>query len=125
MDRKNFLKGIGMSSLATIMLPLLENCKKNETTSSSDNEGSCVIIPEETAGPYPLDLSSTPSFFRKDITEGKTGLPLSLTLTVVNVNNNCAPITNARVDVWHCDKDGVYSGYANQTGGVNATGETF
>jgi protocatechuate 3,4-dioxygenase beta subunit len=83
----------------------------------------CVLIPEETEGPYPLDLSSNPSYFRQDITEGKTGIPLILTLILVNANNNCAPIANARVDIWHCDKDGVYSGY-NQPG-ANTVGETF
>jgi protocatechuate 3,4-dioxygenase beta subunit len=40
-------------------------------------------------------------------------------LTLLDVNNNCAPITNALVYVWHCDKDGAYSGYGN------AVGETF
>ena len=55
-------------------------------------------------------------FFRQDITEGNPGVPLNLTLTVVNINNNCAPITNARVDIWQCDKDGNYSEYGNFTG---------
>jgi protocatechuate 3,4-dioxygenase beta subunit len=36
-----------------------------------------------------------------------------MNLTVRNVNNSCAVISNARVDVWHCDKDGYYSGYTN------------
>lgn len=114
-----------MAGLGSIMLPLLKACKDNNVTSSSNNSGACVIIPQETVGPYPLDLSSTPSFFRQNVTEGKTGLPLNLTLTIVNVNNNCSPIANARVDIWHCDKDGIYSGYANQPGGVNTVGQTF
>jgi protocatechuate 3,4-dioxygenase beta subunit len=29
------------------------------------------------------------------------------------VNNNCNVATNVRVDIWHCDKDGYYSGYTN------------
>lgn len=60
---------------------------------------------------------------RRDITEGKTGVPLSLTLNLVDVNNNCAPITNATVYIWHCDKDGLYSGYSQPSG--NTIGETF
>jgi protocatechuate 3,4-dioxygenase beta subunit len=46
-------------------------------------------------------------------------VPLRLLLTIVNVTASCAPITNALVYVWHCDKDGAYSGYSN------AIGETF
>jgi protocatechuate 3,4-dioxygenase beta subunit len=54
--------------------------------------------------------------FRQDIREGNAGIQLDLTITLANVNNNCAPIQNARVDIWHCNKDGYYSEYANQPG---------
>ncbi len=86
-------------------------------------EGNCVLIPEETAGPYPLDLSGSEQFFRTDITEGKEGLPMTLTMAIVDVNSDCAPLAGARVDLWHCDALGVYSGY--QQPGVDATSETF
>src|SRR5262245_8644004 len=46
---------------------------------------SCAVTPEETAGPYPSHSMN----FRSDITEGKSGTPLNLTLTIVNVNNSC------------------------------------
>jgi protocatechuate 3,4-dioxygenase beta subunit len=83
------------------------------------------LIPEETVGPYPLfnDIASAAIYQREDITEGKTGVPLRLTLTIVNVNNACAPVTTAMVYVWHCDKDGYYSGY-NQNG-ADMRGQTF
>ena len=86
----------------------------------------CALIPSETDGPYPLySILSNTAIQRRDITESKTGVPLRLILRLVNANNSCAPIANAAIYIWHCDKDGVYSGYANQTGGVNATGQTF
>jgi protocatechuate 3,4-dioxygenase beta subunit len=96
-----------------------------ETGSTPTTPTSCVLIPEETAGPYPLfaDIATAAQFQGQDITEGRTGVPLRFTLRIVNVNDGCAAITNAMVYVWHCDKDGVYSGY-NQPG-ANATGETF
>ncbi|MCB1567098.1 MAG: intradiol ring-cleavage dioxygenase [Xanthomonadales bacterium] len=88
--------------------------------------GSCALIPSETEGPYPLSsVLSNPAMVRSDITEDRTGIPLMLVLKLVDINNNCQPIPDAGVYVWHCDKDGVYSGYSNQTGGVNATGKTF
>jgi len=79
----------------------------------------CVLVPEVTEGPYYFD----PTLVRADITEGKEGLPLTVRLQVVDAA--CNPLGNARVDIWHCDAAGLYSGYANQTGGVDTTGQTF
>jgi protocatechuate 3,4-dioxygenase beta subunit len=95
------------------------------TTTTSTTPGSCVLIPQETVGPYPLfnDIASAAAYQREDITEGKTGVPLSLTLDIVNVNRSCEPILTAMVYVWHCDKDGYYSGY-NQMG-ADMRGQTF
>ena len=95
------------------------------TTTSSSSSLSCVLIPEETVGPYPLfnDIASAAAYQREDITEGRPGMPLRLTLKIVSTRNACAPITSAMVYVWHCDKDGYYSGY-NQQGG-DFRGQTF
>ncbi len=46
---------------------------------------------------------------RADITEGLPGAPLRLALQVVDAD--CRPLDGARVDVWHCDAAGNYSGY--------------
>jgi protocatechuate 3,4-dioxygenase beta subunit len=73
----------------------------------------CRIAPETTAGPFYLD----PRLVRQDITEGRAGVPLRLMLQVVTVD--CRPVQGARVDVWHCDALGVYSGFGG------ADGETF
>ena len=95
------------------------------TTGGTSGSVSCVLTPQETAGPYPLfnDIASASTYTREDITEGRTGVALQLLLTFVNANANCAPITNALVYAWHCDKDGAYSGY-NQPGN-NTVGHTF
>lgn len=94
------------------------------SSSGGTTPGSCTLIPEETEGPYPLTaVLSNSAMVRADITEGKTGVPLKLALNLVDVNSDCAPITNATVYVWHCDKDGVYSGYSQP--GADARGETF
>jgi len=132
MERKDFLKNtVGMLGL-TAIIPLLDACSKGDsssaaTTSTTTGTTGCVTTPTETAGPYPYDLSSNSAIFRTDITEGKTGIPLSLTLTIVNSNNSCAAISGARVDIWHCDKDGYYSEY-NEPGYLGTqdnTGKTF
>jgi len=137
--RAKFLKGLLIG--ATSVPVLIEACSKSSGSSSSSSSATsgsdstytgtssstCAASPAETSGPYPYDLSSNSAIFRTDITEGKTGIPLSLTLTIVNSNNNCAVITGARVDIWHCDKDGYYSEYSEPgyLGTQDNTGKTF
>ncbi|WP_207956203.1 intradiol ring-cleavage dioxygenase [Rubrobacter marinus] len=72
---------------------------------------SCLLTPEVTEGPYYLDLTQ----IRKDVTEGKPGLPMRLRTTVVDTANDCQPLENAAVDIWHCDAVGVYSGFTQQS----------
>ncbi len=71
----------------------------------------CVLAPEATEGPFFLDDQK----IRRNITDGKPGVPLALRLTVVDVSN-CRAIRNAAVDVWHCDAAGAYSGVQGVTG---------
>ena len=88
--------------------------------------GSCAEIPDETGGPYPdvKDMIASTTYQRADITEGKTGTPLTLTLNVVNVGSGCAPVVGARVIIWQCDADGVYSEYASTQNSDPGQGET-
>jgi protocatechuate 3,4-dioxygenase beta subunit len=72
---------------------------------------SCVLTPEAGEGPFYLD----PKLVRSDITSRKPGAPLQLALQVVR-SGDCATLANARVDVWHADGLGLYSGYATQGG---------
>jgi protocatechuate 3,4-dioxygenase beta subunit len=88
---------------------------------------SCVLTPRENLGPFSLytDISDAMgAFTRDDITDDRTGAPMRLKLTILNVNNDCAPITDVHAYVWHCDKDGYYSGY-EYPDGVDTTGEIF
>ena len=66
---------------------------------------SCVLAPEQTEGPYYLDDHR----IRRNITEGRPGVPLTARLTVVDVST-CRAIRGASVDIWHCDAAGTYSG---------------
>jgi protocatechuate 3,4-dioxygenase beta subunit len=73
--------------------------------------GRCVLTPEAGEGPFYLD----PRLLRSDITSGKPGAPLEMAIQVVRTGD-CATLANARVDVWHADAIGLYSGYAKQGG---------
>ena len=66
----------------------------------------CVLVPEMTEGPYYLDLD----LVRSEITEDRAGAPLALTIVVASVDG-CSPIQDAAVDLWHCDAEGIYSGF--------------
>ena len=69
--------------------------------------GACTLTKELTEGPYWIENSLT----RRDITEGKHGVPLALVFTVRDVST-CAVIPGADVEVWHADAAGVYSGFS-------------
>ena len=133
MERKNFLKTFAMMAAAGPMI--IDGCKKDgaakstTTTSTSTTSGSCIVTASETEGPYPyVGGESTNPLDRSDVTAGQTGVPLTLSFVVVDANNSCNVVTGARVDIWHCNKDGYYSGYANQNSGLGAksyVGETW
>jgi protocatechuate 3,4-dioxygenase beta subunit len=87
--------------------------------------GRCVLTPEAGEGPFYLD----PKLVRSDMSSERPGAPLELALQVVRASD-CATLTKARVDVWHADAIGLYSGYAKQggVGGVStdvAVGKTY
>jgi len=106
MNRKEFLKGIGALGVGSII------ASKSELLNAKPNTPpACVLIPTETAGPFPLDLTENNVFFRKSIKESKTGVPLNVKLKIIG-SDNCQPMQNLRVNIWHCDKDGLYSGYS-------------
>lgn len=93
-----------------------------------DEAPSCVMTSEETQGPYWFDVDS----IRRDIREDRPGLELQLALRVQDLTDcgvgGAAAVSNAVVEIWHCDAGGVYSGFesgsmtANQGGGPGAGG---
>lgn len=68
--------------------------------------GSCVHRPAQTEGPYFVEERLN----RSDIRAKKPGTPLVLTFAVSErAGAACKPLSGARVDVWHCDAQGIYS----------------
>lgn len=82
----------------------------------------CVLTPRQTEGPFYFNAGQV----RKDITEGRPGIPLRLVVSVVTASS-CEPLPDAVVDVWHCDAGGVYSGFVNRRAGerVDAREDDF
>jgi protocatechuate 3,4-dioxygenase beta subunit len=92
------------------------------TAASTDTS---TPIPEETAGPFPGDGSNGPNILtqsgivRSDIRPSfgsanglAQGVPLTISLQVLDTANGSAPMAGAAVYVWHCDIDGNYSMYS-------------
>lgn len=91
------------------------------TATSATSTGTCMqLMSSVTQGPYYLDGA----LVRKDITEGKSGVPLTLRLTVVDATDGCTPVPGAAVEIWHCDAWGYYSGYTTANPGGSAPAES-
>src|SRR5207302_10585116 len=86
-----------------------------ESDPSEAAQVSCILTPEQTEGPYYIAGEK----LRRNITDGRPGLPLQLQAYVVDATT-CRPIRNAAVDIWHADAGGVYSGF-----GAGASSRTF
>ena len=97
---------------------------------SESLSGSCTVPASETNGPYPADGTNTApglssnalvasGVVRSDIrtsfigssTAAAPGIPVQITVTLVDANNSCAPLAGYAVYIWHCDAAGNYSLY--------------
>lgn len=112
MKRKHFLQTLGGAMAMPWAIPALAR--------PSAPPSNCVLIPTETPGPFPLDLTDNTFFFRQEIQEDREGVRLRQRVRIVG-SENCEPMANVRVNVWHCDRDGDYSGYA----AMNSEGQTY
>jgi protocatechuate 3,4-dioxygenase beta subunit len=81
------------------------------SSTTSGTSAACAVTPTETVGPYP----SRADIVRSDVREDRAGTPLTLNLKVANSAANCAPVSGASVEIWHCDAAGDYSEYGTQT----------
>lgn len=122
MERKDFLKGLGLVGLGSLVIPIITACNNDDTNSSStdtttdtstttgsSSSGSCSVSPTETAGPFPTKTPS--SLVTANIVSDRTGVGFTINITIKNTNASCAVLAGAIVDIWHCDKDGYYSEY--------------
>ncbi len=108
--------------------PPMSDPESNVTGTAPDGE-TCIKLPQETNGPYPADGTNTKSgqtvnvltqsgIQRSDIRASfggvsgtAAGVPLELTITLVNVGGQCKPLAGYAIYVWHCDAAGKYSLY--------------
>lgn len=113
MKRKDFLKLFGGAILAS---PVFLSACRGEGSVPTDNDG-CPLSPSETKGPFPINQPG--ELVKANIVSDRVGVPLLINLTVQNDSDNCKPLANVLVDVWHCDSEGNYSEYGG--GGMQPT----
>ncbi|HEY1196595.1 intradiol ring-cleavage dioxygenase [Flavobacterium sp.] len=120
MERKEFLRGLGLVGIGTLAIPIINSCSKDSDSSESStgtdsssgsgsSSSSCSVTPSETAGPFPTISPS--SLVKSNIVMDRTGVGFTIKITIKNTKANCAVLKDAIVDIWHCDKDGYYSEY--------------
>jgi protocatechuate 3,4-dioxygenase beta subunit len=142
MDRRRVLKLLGFGGLSASLFTIV-GCgpagatgtplaSPGATAAAVASGGSCAVIPEETAGPFPgdgsngLDVLSQDGVVRSDIrssfgtsTTVAAGVPLAIKLTIQDAGGDCAPLAGAAVYLWHCDRDGGYSLYSQAVADEN------
>ncbi|MFE9645207.1 intradiol ring-cleavage dioxygenase [Streptomyces sp. NPDC006365] len=107
--------GVGGGIAATANAGQTTSTGKGATAKAAGStvEECYKLTSETTEGPYYIDADK----IRRDITEDKEGIPMTLRIKVID-SESCKPVRNAAVDIWHCDALGIYSGYEDaSTGG--------
>lgn len=113
MKRTEFLRRSFRTLGAVTVIPVFGSCKSNEEIDPEDGaeSGACVLTESETDGPFPT--KNPAALVLEDITSDRTGTALNIRITIQKKNDNCEPLANATVDIWHCDAGGNYSQYGN------------
>jgi len=107
---------------------LLDNIVFGQTPLLPSSYPPCVVIPQQTQGPYFVDERLRRTDLRADPASGviKAGLPLTLALNVSRIENGaCAPLTDAMVDVWQCDAEGEYSDVLDSARRFDTRGQKY
>lgn len=128
----NFIGGIVVVSLvgcqrkASTSVQSAQASAQTSTETTAASTPACVVSPEQTEGPYFVEEALNRSDIRSDPSDGseKPGVPLRLAFRVSQVSANaCIPLEGARVDLWHCDAQGVYSDVIDR--GFSTVGQKF
>ena len=83
-------------------------------TDTAQDAASCAATPEGEIGPFFVDDSES-RFNRSNVLSNidgsnpQLGVPLTLTIIVLDGRQGCAPYVGAQVDIWHCNASGIYS----------------
>ena len=142
-----FASASATSALSALSTGRIFPTAQAETIARASDGRECLLDPTETEGPFPSDGSNnargtlsnvlkSSGIVRRDIRTdiGNTattaeGQALDLEITLVNVEQACAPLAGHAIYLWHCDALGRYSiydlpnaSYLRAVGVTNAVG---
>lgn len=119
----------GMGGMGRPFGPGPGNGRADPVVTAEGPDGQCMNFAWETNGPFPADGTNgsrngvlnalaDSGIVRRNLmadldNPGQTvnGVPLELSLQLVDVNNACAPLSGHAVYIWGCDAAGDYSLY--------------
>lgn len=90
-----------------------KNASTNATCSLTTSSVTLQGTPQQTEGPYFVEDMPNRSDIRSDTSNGSVeqGIPLRLVIHVYGVNDgSCVPLKGAKLDLWHANSQGIYSG---------------
>ena len=96
--------------------PDLSASQKNASTTGTCSLTSSSRLhgtPQQIEGPYFVDDMPNRSDIRSETSNGSVeqGIPLQLIIHVYGVSNDsCVPLQGAKLDIWHANSQGIYSG---------------
>lgn len=118
------LAGVGALGLTLAACTSTTATSTTATATASSSTG-LTEIPDETNGPYPADGTNGPDILeqsgvvRSDITRSfgtsttkAEGVPMTMTLTILDLAGGGGAFAGVAVYVWHCDAGGNYSMYS-------------
>ncbi|MEV2214810.1 intradiol ring-cleavage dioxygenase [Streptomyces sp. NPDC050997] len=116
------IAGMASADTGTSQSGTASTTASTEASSSASSSSSiCTLNAEVTEGPYSL----AGALVREDVREDKEGVEVQYTFTVVDQDNDCAPLADALVEIWHCDALGEYSGFVGGNGHDEEDNGTF
>ncbi|WFE64000.1 hypothetical protein [Micromonospora sp. WMMD714] len=134
-SRRRLIAGVGSIGLAgllaacgrddgTVTTSTGETVSPQATASTSADltalfgaANTCTLTATTTQGPYYFDADK----IRSDIREDRAGTRLRVAIRVQD-SEQCGPLADAVVEIWHCDADGLYSGAEAQSSGASGGG---
>lgn len=78
----------------------------HDTLFASYKNSSCILTPEVTYGPYYV----TGEYYRSDVTEDQTGVPVEIEYQYIDVSTCSAPASTIYIETWSVNATGVYAG---------------
>lgn len=126
--RREAVRGAGLAGAAYIVAPsLLAGCSSSRAAQAATR---CAkLTPELTEGPYWVNTMLRRADIRANTgTTGASpgarqrGVPLDLTINVLDSSRDCEPLSGVAVDVWHANAGGVYSDESSQQAGGGSSG---